>query len=560
MLRRMRWPMGLAVLAWIVVGFSLPALVGRVYGVRDPQGLLVHDEHCYLLQADTFAAGRLTNPSPAHPEFFETPHVLVVPSYQSKYPPAQAVCLAFGLRYFGHPIYGVWLSCGLFAAALYWMLSGWLNRTWALVGTLHGVGILGITTYWAQSYWGGMVSATGGALVLGGTMWTLRRWRPEHGFWTGLGATILLCSRPFEGGVLCLGCAPVLGQWLWSGTNSERIEKLKGWCVPFLLVLLMGASALATYNRAVTGSWTKLPYAVYHRQYFTCGLFRWQPLDQEPERHVASRLRLYFEGETCRPGTPGGPRAGFGPIAESAFGAILKLPGQFLFHFKFLAKTTPSLSLTRGLEIVLIGLYLGLFSASLWKTPHWGRVQAAHALLVCSALAGSLVWWKALHYRAPFVVLFFFLGTDALRRVTVVFRRRGAPSGLRLSTVTAGLSLALLTLIPFTWMLWGSDIGHAESVAISPTTSGRPLSRPELLRTLAKEPNPVLAFVSCDEDVSLHDEWVYNLSDLASQRVVLAHDLGAERNRLLVADFPNRDVWQVRVTRAGAVLTRDTGR
>ncbi|HUE14019.1 MAG TPA: hypothetical protein VMR25_07640, partial [Planctomycetaceae bacterium] len=84
-----RLPMWMIVAACVVVGTALPALYGRVSGVRNPKEVLVHDELSYLLQADTFARGLLTNPSPRHPEFFESPYLLMVPSYQAKYPPAQ---------------------------------------------------------------------------------------------------------------------------------------------------------------------------------------------------------------------------------------------------------------------------------------------------------------------------------------------------------------------------------------------------------------------------------------------------------------------------------------
>ena len=58
---------------------------------------VVHDERAYLLQAEIFARGHWTAPSPPLAAFFEQMHVFIEPAVFAKYPPAHALTLVPGI-------------------------------------------------------------------------------------------------------------------------------------------------------------------------------------------------------------------------------------------------------------------------------------------------------------------------------------------------------------------------------------------------------------------------------------------------------------------------------
>src|SRR5438094_6551187 len=109
-----------------IIGATALALRAAILPVLPIPKPAVHDEFSYLLMADTFAQGRLANPT--HPMWihFETFHVNMVPTYVSKYYPAQGIFLAIGQVVFGHAFWGVLLSSALMCAAICWMLQGWM--------------------------------------------------------------------------------------------------------------------------------------------------------------------------------------------------------------------------------------------------------------------------------------------------------------------------------------------------------------------------------------------------------------------------------------------------
>jgi hypothetical protein len=83
--------------AWapVVAGIVTVLFVRIVWGSFHEPGV-VHDERAYLLQAEIFAGGHWTAPSPPLAAFFEQMHVFIEPAVFAKYPPAHALTLVPG--------------------------------------------------------------------------------------------------------------------------------------------------------------------------------------------------------------------------------------------------------------------------------------------------------------------------------------------------------------------------------------------------------------------------------------------------------------------------------
>src|SRR5581483_8283152 len=272
------------VLACVTVGLAALALRLALLPVIPYPVPKYHDEYSYILQAQTFAAGRVANP--AHPLWvhFETFHVNMLPTYASMYPPAQATFLAIGQVLTGKPWWGVWLSIGILCACVTWMLQAWMPAPWALLGGLFCLLRYDLFSYWVNSYWGGAAAAIGGALLFGALPRLMRRPRVSLAIIIALALMILANSRPYEGFIFAVPSMVWLLVWtvrkqMWNLRFAKQVV------VPAALVLILGSCFMLYYNWRCTGHPTLMPYMLNQATYHISKPFLWQKPNPIPNYH-----------------------------------------------------------------------------------------------------------------------------------------------------------------------------------------------------------------------------------------------------------------------------------
>lgn len=464
----------------------------------------IHDEFSYLLMADTFAHGRLANPT--HPMWmsFETFHVNWFPTYSSMYPPAQGFVMAIG-QLLGNPWIGVLLSDAVMCAAILWMLQAWMPARWALLGGMFAALNLGIASYWMNSYWGGAVAGAGGALVLGGLARILRRASVGNALLLGLGIAILANSRPYEGLLFCVPAGLWLLAWLAGKTKSRdgAGTRVRSALLPLSAVIVLTLAFIGYYNWRLTGNALLFPHVLNTRTYHSTPLFLWEHLKPELTYHNQQFEDFYngWEREDYQ--------TTWKDARDVTAEKLARMGVEFFWAgVLFLVPSLPFTFRDRKMRLLLITLLLSLTGvfAVIWSAPHYAAPLACviYALLARSVRHLRTMKWKARPVGA------------ALSRAIVI-----------LLVLETGINVARHACDPLWW-----------------TCTGDP-SRVAVLKQLEATAGKHLIVVRYSDDHNIHDEWVYNGADIDGSKVIWARELTQEQNEKLFAYFKDRQIWLV---------------
>jgi hypothetical protein len=470
----------------------------------------IHDEFSHLLAADTFASGRLTNPT--HPMWvhFETFHVDQLPTYMSMYFPAQGLVLAAGQRLLGNPWYGVLISVGAMCSALTWMLQGWIRPTWAFYGGMLAVLRVALFSYWGNSYWGGAVPALGGALVLGAFPRLLRAPTPVHAATMAAGSIILVNSRPYEGLLVCVPVALVLLVQLRKRICLASLVRL---LAPAGALLLSAVLLMGVYNYRVFGSAFTVPYELNRARYASAPHFVWQSPRPQPHYRNAAMREFYAKLELT----------------------------EFLE-----ARTAEGFSLgivkrTAVTALFFVGITLIPALVVLPSVFRMRRMRLVSTLSLIFAVGICLEAFFFPHYVAPFACILYLILLRCLIRVRL-WTTHGKACGLALVRTSAAVCVVLAGL-----RIAASPL-NIEVQRWPATWYGTPplgLDRAQVEAKLKSYPGRQLALVRYSPTHTPLDEWVYNAAEIDNSKVVWARDMTPAENAELLHYFADRTVWLV---------------
>ncbi len=495
------------VASWLTaaaLGLLTVAIVRFVWGDWNPVPQF-HDEAAHALQADIYASGRWSAPSPPEPAFFEQTHVLLEPVLAAKYLPGHSLVLAPGALV-GRVGWIPFLLSGVTGALIFLLAA---RVTTPAVGLLTwAVWVFSLDNlHWRVSYFSELTTS---ALLLV-AWWLLLQWKERpKGAWLALLAVTVgwgAITRPWT----MLALAVPIG-WV----VLRRVWKLRAWG-QLAAAMAIGAATLLlvpVWSQATLGSLSPTPHELYTERYIPWDRMGFGLDDHTPMRPESAEVaaisrefvQLHREHTVARL-----PRI----FAERARHLVHIGPQPYRGY--------PDATSPEKILLLVLGA-VGLLAG--WRRALFPVASACALILAYLVYAHPPHW--TLYYLEIFPVGAFLVALG----VWQVARW--------LNRVDAGLSFrrfGLVFVIVLVGLLLPPWLDRVVRQRTFEALVRADLARFEQCLTVIEPPAGVFVRYAADHDP--HRSYVRNVPDLAAAPYVTALDRGAENARLVQA-LPGR--------------------
>jgi hypothetical protein len=280
------------------------------------------------------------------------------------------------------------------------------------------------------------------------------------------------------------------------------------------LATLPAVALLLAQNKAVTGSWTTLPYQLSQWQYGVPESLTFQA-QPAPHRELTPQQGIEYRSQMSYRDRNG----------ETLKSYLLRLEYRVRYY--------------RFFFLPVLYLVLPLFFVALRE---YRFIWVALTLLLFAVGANFYPFFYP-HYIAALTCLFVLVSVTGLRQLC----------RLPISTAREAAWL-ILALCGAHFTLWygvhvfeGVPVFDMDAMLPYETwdviNHANPERRIAVNQALAEVSGKQLVIVRYSPRHIFQDEWVYNRADIDNAPVVWARDLGHEQNQALLDYYPDRNVW-----------------
>ena len=327
----------------------------------------------------------------------------------------------------------------------------------------------------------------------------------------------------------------VLLLWFLRDKRNTFFLKISRIVLPGFLLSGIALSLMAYNNYQLTGHPMRFAYTEHQSQYFSTPLFIFRsPSESEHSGHY--RLKKLYDFLCCS-----------GPIRRLGDFGLPRIKALFpLYAFVYLLIFLPF----SFFSPILGGFFF--LAVPLILRNRWMMLLVSTIAFTMASMSFA-TYWDMLHYAAPLTCCFFLLIAQGFRFFFLSAKDK-RERRLVIFLVTVLLSVS------YSFQFFVTPINESviNEASVPNLDFGRPIKldipkklaflKPVIEKQVQNGQERYLAIVSYDKDYSVHDEIVYNAADLENSKLIWAFDLGQEKNKTLIDDYPGRKLLHVEIS------------